>query len=82
MSAVVTRTWNDLARVIWPCAAWVLGEGQFATIRGCGGQTTVLLHPSVEEARSALRRMHPGGANGRCEQRHVLIALEGAVLDE
>lgn len=77
----VTRTWQDVARTIWPCAGWVLGDGQFATIRGCGGTTTVLLHPTLEQARGALRRMHAFGTTS-CEQRHVLIALEGAVLDE
>jgi hypothetical protein len=75
MNAVLTRTWNDLACSIWPCATWVLGEGQFATIRGCGGKTTVLLHPTVEQARIALRNMHPGGTHGQCDQLHVLIEL-------
>jgi hypothetical protein len=75
MSAVLACTWQDVARQVWPGATWVLGEGQFATIRGCGGKTTVLLHPTVEEARAALRRMHPGGTHGQCAQPHVLIEL-------
>jgi hypothetical protein len=81
MTAVLTHTWNDVARQVWPGAAWVHGEGKFATVRGCGGQTTVLLHPTVEKARSALRRMHPGGVNGWCDQLHVLIEL-GVPLHE
>jgi hypothetical protein len=80
MTAVLTHAWQDVARLVWPGAAWVLGEGHFATIRGCGGQTTVLLHPTVEEARSALRRMHPGIVRN-CELKHVLIEL-GVPLHE
>ena len=76
MNAVLTsRTWNEFARQVWPDARWVVGEGPFATVRGCGGTRTVLLHPTVEQARSALRRIHPGGVRGWCEQKHVLIEL-------
>ena len=82
MTAVLTRTWNDLARRIWPGADWVLGDGQFATIRGCGGGTTVLLHETVTEARAALRNMHPLGTSGLCAQRHVLIELREGPTDE
>lgn len=79
MSTVLTRTWQDVARHLWPDARWVLGEGQFATVRGCGGSTTVFLHSTVEQGRHALRNMHRGG--GRCDLRHVLIELNG-LLDE
>ncbi|MBM7807652.1 hypothetical protein JOD57_003489 [Geodermatophilus bullaregiensis] len=74
MNAVLTRTWNDLARDVWPGASWVLGEGRFATVRNCGA-TTVLLHPTEEQARAALRTMHAQGAGGRCQLRHALVEL-------
>jgi hypothetical protein len=74
VTAVLAHTWQDVARQVWPGASWVLGEGRFATVRGCGGKTTVLLHPTVEEARGALRRIHPGIVRN-CEQKHVLIEL-------
>jgi hypothetical protein len=80
MSTVLSRTWNDLARAIWPDADYVSGEGPFATVRGCFGTRTVYLHPTVDQARAALRSMHPFGTYGQCMQKHVLIAL--AVLDE
>jgi hypothetical protein len=69
-----TKTWIDVARRLWPDAAYVTGDGPFATVRGCG-RTTVVLHPTVEQARVALRDMHPG-SDGWCLQKHVLIALD------
>lgn len=81
MTVVLTRTWNDVARQVWPEARYVVGEGPFATVRGCGGKTTVLLHPTLEQARHALRHMHT--ADEWCQQRHVLIELpDGGPLDE
>lgn len=82
MIAVLTHTWNDVARSIWPGASYTNGEGPFATVRGCGGSTTVFLHPTIEQARAAMRRMHPGGVNGWCTQRHVLIELHMGPTDE
>lgn len=76
MTAVLTRTWNDVANVIWPDAAWVVGSGPFATVRGCTGRNTVMLHADLDTARAALRLMHPGGVGGPCMQKHVLIALD------
>jgi hypothetical protein len=75
MTAVLTRSWQDVARTIWPDAQWVASEGPFATVSGCGSGTTVLLHPTAEKARGALRNMHPGGVGGPCMQKHVLIEL-------
>ncbi|TFV78378.1 hypothetical protein E4P39_03955 [Blastococcus sp. CT_GayMR19] len=67
-------TYPDLARRTWPEALWIRGEGRYATVRGCGG-ITVLLHPTEAEARAALGRMHPFGANGTCESYHDLVVL-------
>lgn len=77
--STLTRTWNDLARSLWPDARYVVGEGRFATVRGCMG-TTVVLHADLDTARLALRDMHPG-SDGWCLQRHVLIALDGGPTD-
>jgi hypothetical protein len=82
MSAVLTHTWNDVARAIWPDASYVNGEGQFATVRGCGDRRTVCLHPTVEQARAAMRLMHPGGVGGPCMRKHVLLELSDRLRDE
>ena len=81
MTTTIARTWNDLARDIWPDAAYVHGEGRFATVRGCMGQTTVYLHPTVEQARSALRRIHQFWGHNVCELKHVLIELHEGPTD-
>ena len=74
MTVVLTRTWKDVAKAIWPDARYVTGEGPFATVRGCGGKTTVMLHADLDTARRALRHMHD--ADEWCRQLHVLIALD------
>lgn len=79
MSAALTRTWNEIARPLWPDANYVTGEGRFATVRGCLG-ITVELHATEAEARLALRDMHPG-SDGWCLQRHALVVLDGGPTD-
>jgi hypothetical protein len=68
------KTFRDLARCVWPEARWVVGEGPYATVRGCAG-LTVLLHPTLERAEHAHQRMHPHPTDGRCDKGHVLALL-------
>lgn len=70
---------NAVAETLWPHAACVVGRGRFATVRGCTAPTTVYLHETVEQARSALRNIHPSGSRVdliRCQGRHVLVYLD------
>ncbi len=67
-------TFRAFAQCVWPEAQWVLGEGPYVTVRGCHG-TTVLLHPTIEQAEIALRAIHPLGTSGRCQLEHELAVL-------
>jgi len=62
------------ARDLFPAAAYVSGDGRWATVRMCG-RATVVLHETEQQARSALRDMHPG-SDGWCLQRHALVVLD------
>jgi hypothetical protein len=68
------KTFRDLAHCVWPEARWLLGEGPYATVRGCVG-VSVLLHATEQEAERALQNMHPHPTHGRCDSNHVLALL-------
>ncbi len=68
------RTFRTLAKCIWPEARWVLGDGPYATAAYCHG-TTVMLHPTSEQAESALTAIRSFGCGGGCTRRHDLVVL-------
>jgi hypothetical protein len=70
--------YQAIARSIWPGASYIRGDGPFATIRGCGDQTTVYLWPTVDQGRSALRNIHHWWGHDVCQLKHVLIELRAA----
>lgn len=67
-------TFRSLARCVWPKAQWVLGDGPYATVRGCEG-LTVLLHPTLEDARHAFGKIHTFPSRGGCDSRKHLLAV-------
>lgn len=69
------RTWNEVARITWPEAGHIAGEGQYATVRRCAGGPSVMLHSTHEAARAAMDTIHPEGSWGRCLFRHSLVVL-------
>lgn len=73
------RTRNAEARCLYRYAAWVSGEGRWATLAGCG-VLTIKLHRTENEARLALGFLHAYGCGHRCAkksrwQRHRLVYL-------
>lgn len=75
------RTYKAFAKCVWPKAAWISGEGPYATVTRCPhsvnlrGVITVMLHKSVEVAQHALREVNNTGCGGQCIKKHELIEL-------
>lgn len=68
------RSFNTLAKCIWPKAEWVQGEGNIATVAYCN-VTTVELHENLKDAQLAIDIINLTGCGGRCIKRHKLIQL-------
>jgi len=70
------RTYATLARCIWGRrAAWVMGEGPFATLAWCR-TLTVSLHRTLEAATEAKGYIDSTSCGGVCTGRHEIIRLE------
>lgn len=73
-------TWNDFAQCVWPHAAWVQGEGQYATVTRCD-TTTVVLKRTPEEARATKQAIDRDGCGTGCTRRHALVLIDQAATD-
>lgn len=60
------RSWQAVARCVWPRAHWVVGEGSYALVARCGTAETVTLHPTREEAAQAARALDATGCGHSC----------------
>lgn len=75
------RNFRALARCIWPRAAWIAGNGPFATVSRCPhgpsqrSMVTAVLHTTVEAARDSLAAIDGGGCGGQCTRQHKLVEL-------
>ncbi|WP_409186711.1 hypothetical protein F9C11_21720 [Amycolatopsis sp. VS8301801F10] len=75
------RTWRTLAACMWPQAAWISGEGQYATVSRCSESAvrqvvSVALHDDLAKAKEALDLINATACGGRCVKDHELIKLE------
>lgn len=68
------RTYNKMGRCIWRRAAWVVGDGPYATLAHCR-TLTVMLHATSEDARHAKAFIDKFGCGGMCSGRHEIIEL-------
>lgn len=79
-------TWKRLARLRWPKAVWIHGDGPFASVAHCPVYTdsshnrilrwgTVELHKRREDAEEALRIITGSGCGGDCHRDHELVDL-------
>ena len=59
------RTLENHVRCIWRRALWIQGEGRFASVTYCGG-TTVVLSPTLADARVWKQQADHFGCGGRC----------------
>jgi hypothetical protein len=69
------RTWNALARCLWPHAAWVWGEGPVALLARCN-VLTITLWPDLETALPSRRQIDSTGCGSFCRRRHEFIGLD------
>jgi hypothetical protein len=54
--------------------AWVVGDGEYATLARCG-VLTVALHETIEQAQHAMRWIDSHGCGGQCHRDHELVRL-------
>jgi hypothetical protein len=83
------RTWNALAKCLWPRSIWVSGNGRYASRSDCphsagrrlewGG--TVILYDSRQEAEQAKAMIDRLACGGQCWRRHKVVDLAG-LLEE
>ncbi|MET7639348.1 hypothetical protein [Streptomyces sp. NPDC005438] len=76
------RTYNALAKCMWPRAVWVCGEGPYATVSRCpsGGRRnalTVALWSTHEAALSAKKIIDDSMCGGSCwgARGHEIVQL-------
>lgn len=63
----------------WPDACWIEGSGRFATVAYCR-DTTVTLHATYNDARTALHFIDQTGCGGRCHDMHAIYDLAAGPL--
>ncbi len=70
------RHWAYLpfARCAWPDAAWVEGEGRWASVAHCR-DLTVMLHKTLDDARAAVDAIDRKACGGGCQRRHEVVEL-------
>lgn len=66
--------YETFAKCIWRRAAWVTGEGPYVTVTHCTA-LTVMLHPTIDDARQALKFIDDLGCGHACRKDHDLIRL-------
>lgn len=78
------HSYAAMAKCIWKKAAWVKGDGKYASVSYCTknrsgwmwAEATVMLFTSLGEAETAKDWIDHGGCGGACTRRHELIELE------
>jgi len=72
------RTYRTMAKCVWRRAAWIMGDGEYASVAWCHRGATVQLHATAGEAEQAKAIIDASACGGRCTRRHEVIRL---VLD-
>ncbi len=69
--------WYNLARCLYPKAAWISGEGPVALESHCGRRRdlTVTLHADVEDAEESRQSIDDAGCGSRCVGAHRIVHL-------
>jgi hypothetical protein len=68
------RTTRTFMACAIPRAAWVMGEGEYASIAWCH-TPTVILWDTLAEAESAKAMIDSTGCGGRCYRRHEIVRV-------
>jgi hypothetical protein len=68
------RSFRTMARCIWPKAAWVQGEGAWASLAWCR-VLTIELYRTRERAEAAKRTIDSTGCGGGCHRVHEIVCL-------
>lgn len=68
------RSFNKLARCIWPRAGWISGEGRYALLAHCR-VLTVTLWDDPAEAERQKRFIDETACGGLCRRSHEIVEL-------
>ena len=68
------RSYKTMATCIWKRAAWIVGNGPYATLAHCG-VLTVTLHPTGEAAEVSKRTIDDTACGHQCSGRHEIVEL-------
>jgi len=63
------------ARRAWPHAAWIIGDGPFASVAHCG-VVTVILFRTLAEACRAKVMIDQGACGHACHGAHEVVGLD------
>ena len=69
------RTYRTTAKCLWKRAAWITGEGPYASVANCRA-LTVILYTTAEDAQKAKQFIDNVGCGGQCHKRHEIIKIE------
>jgi hypothetical protein len=70
-----------MAKCIWPRAAWIIGDGAFASVSYCGRAAyrgryvTVELHRTAGGALAAKGIIDATACGGHCTRQHAVVEL-------
>jgi len=68
--------YREKAKKLYKKAIWIHGDGRYATLSACGGNLTVMLHETPQNARDAMRDIDKLGCGGACVNKHWLVDLK------
>jgi hypothetical protein len=64
------------ARKLWPRAAWIIGNGAYASVSHCPPKGTVMLFETLAEARTAKALIDDTACGGGCSRQHEIVDLD------
>ena len=74
---IITMKTATTAKRRFPNAAWITGNGPWASLAACG-VLTVILYPTREQAETARAFIDQTGCGGGCYRDHAVVNIEGA----
>jgi len=69
------KFWVNEARLKWPKAIWIIGNGPYASVSACNIKETVILFETLAEAEIAKNQIDKTACGGKCKRNHFIIDL-------
>lgn len=68
-------TYTKVAKYSWPHAAWIFGDGRWASLARCV-PLTVMLFETLDAAESAQAQIDRTGCGSNCTRRHEIVDMD------